>query len=143
MRRRSIRSRADPLGGAFGSAEPARGMSEDRIDLAGVRHEIGAPLRAVAVILAELRQATFEFLHVAVGGFVELWVVAVPATDLVERLLPRLGVKTAGNSGCVAATMPIPHLARRSVVDQSGDALGERLERLGPAGGKRLVRVVA
>src|SRR5271154_6850121 len=49
---------------AFRLAKPAGGVGEDRIDLAGVGQEIGPPLRAVAVALADLRQQTLELLHV-------------------------------------------------------------------------------
>ena len=47
------------------SPEPARGVRQDRVDLAGIRQQIGPPLRAVAVVLADLRQQPLELLHVA------------------------------------------------------------------------------
>ena len=70
-------------------------MREDRVDLAGVRQQIGPPLRAVAVVLTDLRQQALELLHIAGCRFPELGVSAKAAPKFVERLLAGLGVEAA------------------------------------------------
>ena len=87
-------------------------MREDRVDLAGVGQQIGAPLGALAVAVTDLRQEALELLHIAGCRLSELGVGAKAAPKLVERLLAGLGVKAARHSAGVAASELSPPFAR-------------------------------
>ena len=126
----------------LGLSELPRGVRKDRVDLAGVGQEIGPPLRAVAVVVTDLRQQPLELLHVARCRVAELRVGAKAAPKLVERLLAGLRVEAARHSARIAAAPSIPHLDRSLVVDEAGDFPAQRLERL-RAFGRGLVRLVA
>src|SRR5208283_232802 len=111
-------------------AQSAGGVGEDRIDLAGVRQQIGAPLRPVAVVLADLRQQALELLHIARDRLAELRFGTIAAPDFVERLLPSLRVEAPRNGGGIAATPAIPGFGGGRAVDEARDALGQSIQRL-------------
>ena len=114
-----------------GSSHPPRRVGEHRIDLAGVGQQIGARLRAVAVVLADLGEQAFELLRIALDRVAELRIGAAAPADFVEGLLALRRVEAAREGVIVAAPPAIPHFRRRIRVDQTGDADGDGVERVG------------
>ncbi len=55
-------------------------------------------MRAVAIVVADLRQQALELLHVAGCRIAELRIGAIAAPNLVERLLTGLGIEAARDS---------------------------------------------
>ena len=105
-------------------------MSQNCVHLARVRQQIASPLRAVPVVLADLRQQPLEFLRIARRGLAKFRVGSISPTDLVKGLLSGLGVEASRHRRWVSAPPAIPHFDRRGVIDETIDALGERIERL-------------
>ena len=109
--------------------ETSAGVGEHRIDLAGVRGEIGAAGGAVAVGAGHLGQQLLEIGDVAVDGGAELVVALIFLADLVEGLLALQGIEPPGEEVLLAATVTLPKLDRRIMVDGPRDIERERAER--------------
>ena len=68
-------------------------MGGDRVYLAGIRQEVGLPLRAVAVAMTDFSEPPLKLLQIAVYRVAELTVGAKAPPNIVKRLLARLGVE--------------------------------------------------
>src|SRR5205085_1242124 len=126
------------------SIEPARGVRQHGVDLAGFRGEIAAHRGLAAVVARHLLQQSFELRDIAVDGAHEVALTAVTPADLLEGALALHRVELAREYVALAAIVALPKFGRRLVVDHAGDIDRERVERFeagAPACGRLLRRL--
>ena len=92
-------------------------MGQHRVDLAGVRGQVGLRHDVVAVVAGDVLEQLLEIVAVAVDRGAEVGVVLVLAADLVEGLLALQRVEAAREDVALAAPVAVPQLDRRFVVD--------------------------
>src|SRR5262245_60617189 len=86
-------------------AQPPRCVCEHRVDLAGVRGQVGLRHDVVAVAARNVLEQLLEILAIAVDGLTEFGVVLVLAADVVESLLTLQRVETTGEDVALAAAI--------------------------------------
>src|SRR5262249_54091066 len=112
------------------SVEASGRMGEHGIDLARLRHEIGAREHLSAIFARDFLEQPLEVSNVAIDGALEVAFAAIALADLLERLLALHGVELAREHVALAALVAIPQLRRSLVVDHAGNLDREGVERL-------------
>ena len=110
-------------------AQPAARMGKHRVDLAGVRRQVGLRHDVVAVVAGDVLQQLLEIVAVAVDRGAEVRVALVLAADLVEGLLALQRVEAAREDVALAAPVAVPQLDRGVVVDGACDVDRQRVQR--------------
>jgi hypothetical protein len=83
-------------------------VRQHRVDLAGLRGQIGPRQRPVAIVAADLRDKALELADIAVDGLLERLIAPVFAADLVEGLLALDRVQGAGEDVALAVAVAVP-----------------------------------
>src|SRR5579862_9707631 len=109
--------------------EPSRRVSEHRVDLAGLRREIGACNQLPAIVTRDLVEQALELGNIAVDRLHELAIAAVFPADLVEGALALHRVQLAREHVALAALVAVPQLGGGVMVDHAGDIDRKRIER--------------
>ncbi len=104
-------------------------MREHRIDLAGLRREIGARQSVVAVVTADIREQTLELLDIAIDRDPEIRIGTVAAADFLERLGAASDVEPAREGATFATTITIPCVSDGSMIDHPRDVVRDRFKR--------------
>src|SRR3954462_7986128 len=112
-----VRARLDDVWLRLPLLEPARSMSEQRVDLARLRSQVGADHRAVAIIARHIGQQPLELLRIAVDRLPELGVGCIAPADLVEGLLTLWRVETPREGVPLSAIIAFPGITRLGVID--------------------------
>src|SRR5271169_1364348 len=120
--------------------QPSRRVRQQRIDLTGIRREVGPGQHLAAVVARDLLEEALELVDIAIDGFAEFGGAAVLAADFLEGLLALRRVEAAGEDVALAALVAVPQFDGGVVVDEAGDVDRKRVERvddaliLGPVG---------
>src|SRR6478609_654209 len=108
------------------SAQTTCRMSKHRIDLAGVRGQVGLRYRAVRIGTGDIGEQLFEIADVAVDSGAEFRFAVILALDLVEGLLAFQRVEATGEDVALAALVAAPQVNRGIMIDGAGDIDRER-----------------
>ena len=104
-------------------------MGKHRVDLAGIRRQVGLRHDVVAVVAGDVLEQLLEIVAVAVDRGAEFGVALILAADLVEGLLALQRVEAAREDVAFAAPVAVPQFDRGLVVDGAGDVDRKRVQR--------------
>src|SRR2546423_9711636 len=90
------------------SVEASGRVGEHRIDLAGLRGEIGPRQHLAAILARHLLEQPLELADIAVDGALEIAVVPIALADFLERPLALHGVELAREHVALAALVTVP-----------------------------------
>src|SRR3984893_9265215 len=105
-------------------------MREQRVNLAGIRGEVGLGQHLAAVVAGDLLEQALELVDIAIDGFAELGRAPVLAANLLEGLLALRRVEAAREDVPLAALVAIPQFDGGVVIDEAGDIDRKGVERV-------------